>query len=335
VPRPLVSVLLPYRDTSATIAEALGSVLGERDVDLEVIAADDGSLDEGPAIVAAIAAEDARVRPIATGGAGIARALIAALAVARGDFIARMDGDDVSLPGRIARSVAWLEGDARLGAVGTLVEAFAEGSVGEGMLRYVEWLNALVTPEDHERDLFVEAPLCHPSVTMRRSALTAAGGYRDVPWAEDYDLWLRLHAAGYGLCKVPEVLFRWRHREGRATFRDPRYGLHRFDDAKGHYLAPRLRRMGRPICVWGAGKTGKRIGRALLREGLPAEMYVDIDPLKIGRLARGAPVVRPEALSHGRHTVVVAVGARGARAIVRARLDAAGFVEGRDYVCAS
>jgi hypothetical protein len=94
-------------------------------------------------------------------------------------------------------------------------------------------------------------------------------------------------------------------------------------------------RAGRPLAVWGAGKTGKRIGRALRDNGVPPRLYVDIDPRKIGRLARGAPVVTPAELPLGHYTVVVAVGARGAREIVRGRLDAAGFVEGEDYVCAS
>lgn len=331
----MISVLLPYRDASATLAEALGSLLADHSVPFEVIAVNDGSTDAGPAIVAALAAQDARVVPLSTSGVGIARALAAGLSVARGAFIGRMDADDISLPGRLLRSRALLEQDARLGAVGTLVEAFPEAEVGDGMRLYVSWLNTLLSPEDHARDLFVEAPLCHPSVMLRRSALLEAGGYRDVPWAEDYDLWLRLDERGYRLAKVPEVLLRWRHRQGRATMSDPRYGLARFDDAKAHYLAPRLARMGRPIAVWGAGKTGKRISRALARCGAQAEVFIDIDPRKIGGVARGAPIIAPEALPRGRHTVVVAVGARGGRAIVRARLDAAGFKEGTDYLCAS
>ncbi len=116
---------------------------------------------------------------------------------------------------------------------------------------------------------------------------------------------------------------------------DPRYALARFDALKGRYLAPRLRSAGRPLAVWGAGKTGKRIGRALRENGVAPALYVDIDPRKIGGVAQGVPIVAPRDLTRGEYTVVVAVGARGARSIVRARLDAAGFVEGTDYLCAS
>jgi glycosyltransferase involved in cell wall biosynthesis len=333
--KPRISVLLPYRDAGETLAEALESLLAEREVGFEVIAVDDGSRDDGPAVVARLAAGDERVIPIASPGLGIAGALARGAAAARGELLARMDADDVSLPGRLGAQAALLDADARLGAVGTLVEAFPDEAVGEGTRRYVAWLNALVTPEDHDRDLFVESPLCHPSVMMRREALDRVGGYRDVPWAEDYDLWLRLHAAGYRLAKVPEVGLRWRQHPRRATLCDPRYALARFDLLKARYLAPRLLRAGRPVAVWGAGKTGKHLARALEHEGVRSSLFVDIDPRKIGRTARGAPIVAPEALPRGEHTVVVAVGTRGARALVRAWLDAAGFVEGLDYLCAA
>ncbi len=332
---PLVSVLLPYRNNALTIEEAARSVLADRDVDLELCAIDDGSTDDGPRIVARIAREDPRVIPIATGGLGIVGALAAGLSCARAPFIARMDGDDVSLPGRFAAQLAMLHADARLGAVATQVEGFPDSALGEGLRLYIAWQNALLTPADHARELFVESPVCHPSVMLRREALARAGGFVDSPWAEDYDLWLRLDAAEYGLAKVPRVLFRWRHREGRLTFNDGRYALPRFDALKAHYLAPKLRARGLPVTVWGAGKTGKRIARALEPHGVRAVRFVDIDPRKIGSTARGAPISPPDHLVRGDTTVVCAVGARGARPIIRARLTARGFVEGDDFLFAS
>ncbi|MFT3775658.1 MAG: glycosyltransferase [Minicystis sp.] len=333
--KPRVSVLLPYRDAAETLAEAIEGVLAERAIALEVIAIDDGSRDAGPAIVERMAVRDRRLLPIASGGVGIARALAQGAAIAQGELIARMDADDVSLPGRLAAQAALLDADPSLGIVGTLVDAFPDDAVAEGTRRYVAWLNSLITPADHDRDLFVESPLCHPSVTMRRDALDRAGGYVDVPWPEDYDLWLRIHAAGFRFAKVPETWLRWRQHPRRATLVDPRYALPRFDALKARYLAPRLLRAGRPVAIWGAGKTGKHLGRALEGEGVRAALWVDIDPRKVGSVARGAPIVGPRDLPRDRYTIVVAVGARGARAIVRASLAELGFVEGEDYVVAS
>jgi len=89
--------------------------------------------------------------------------------------------------------------------------------------------------------------------------------------------------------------------------------------------------------VWGAGATGRRLARALEGHGLAPRAFVDIDPGKIGGVARGRPIVAAEAhLDDARRPfTVVAVGAAGARAIVRGRLLGAGAEELRDFVCAS
>jgi hypothetical protein len=145
----------------------------------------------------------------------------------------------------------------------------------------------------------------------------------------------RLDARGWYLAKVPEVLLLWRQRRGRATFSDPRYAPERFVEARAFYLAPKLLRAARPIAVWGAGPTGRRLARALERCGARATRFVDIDPRKIGRTARAAPIVPPQSLRKGEHVIVVAVGARGARGLVRAHLVERGFIEGADFVCAA
>jgi hypothetical protein len=328
----VLSVILPYRDAAETIDEAVASVLA--DACDEVVAVDDGSRDDGPRRVAAIAARDRRVVRVATGGLGIVGALRAGVAAARGDLLARMDADDVSLAGRLAAAAARLEADGSLGAVATQVEL----GVGapEGLARYVAWQNELVDPAAHLRDRFVEATVCHPSVVLRRAALEAVGGYADPPWPEDWDLWLRLHEAGWGIAKVPRVLFRWQHRPGRLTFSSARYAPPRLVEVRAAYLAPRLAAVG-PFVVWGAGATGRHLARALEAHGLAPRAFVDIDPRKIGRAARGRPIVSADdhiASSH-RPFTVVAVGAAGARHLVRARLCAEGAQELRDFVCAA
>ncbi|MFO0630264.1 MAG: glycosyltransferase [Polyangiales bacterium] len=266
---------------------------------------------------------------------GIVAALNLAAAHARAPLLARMDGDDRSLPGRLARQRDHLGTHPDHALVATRVRAMPEGAVGEGMARYVAWQNALLTPEDHRRELFVESPLCHPSVMLRREALAQLGGYREVPWPEDYDLWLRMDAAGMKLAKLDAELVWWQHRPGRLTFTHPRYARARITEAKGTFLAARVKGMGRPLAVWGAGPTGRRLARELEREGVRAAVFVDIDPAKIGRIARGARVIAPDALTRDRYAVVAAVGAVGARSLIRARLCAMGFVEGPDFVVAA
>lgn len=339
---PEVSVLLPYRQAADTLAEALDSLLTQRGVRAEIVAVDDGSTDGGPAIVERHArstspASPVQITRVSTAGAGLVAALEAGLRHARAEFIARMDADDVCHPDRLALQLEALRADPSLGAIGTRVEAFPDDAIKDGMRRYVNWQNSLVTSFDHARELFIESPLCHPSVMLRRSALDSVGPWREGPWPEDYDLWLRLDAAGFGLAKVPEVLLRWRHRAGRATFADPRYAPERFRDAKAPHLARRLRALGRPVAIWGAGPNGRRLARALEPHGVRTEFFVDVDAHKIGRQARSAPIFAPDALPErrGTHTIVAAVGSLGARELIRAQLVEYGFVEGTDALFAA
>ena len=321
-----LSILLPFRDAAATLEEAARSVLADAGDDAELVAIDDGSTDDGAARLRALG--DPRVVIVRAEGEGIAAALATGLAVARGARIARMDADDVSLPGRFAAQRALLDADARLAAVGARIEPFP--TCGEGMGRYVAWQNALVTAEDHARELFVEAPLCHPSTLLRRAALEAVGGWRATPWPEDYDLWLRLDAAGWGLAKVPRVLLRWRQSASSVTRAHASCAPARLAEARARYLAPKVLASRRALVVWGAGQTGRRLARALADEGARAARFVDIDPRKVGRTRRGAPVVAPRAIDPERDFVVIAVGTRGARDVIRPQLAGLGLREGRD-----
>ena len=186
------------------------------------------------------------------------------------------------------------------------------------------------------RDIFVESPMAHPSVMMRRDDLIELGGYQDRGWAEDYDLWLRYREKGKQFAKLNQTLLWWRHGPTRLTFTDSRYSLENFLRAKAHYIARRLRNCPRPILLWGAGKMGRRLLRHLLRERIAVQAIVDIDPKKIGRTMRGKPIVPREYLAAaGDAFVIAAVGSSGAREQIRAYLTALGAVELEDFLCAA
>ncbi len=158
-----------------------------------------------------------------------------------------------------------------------------------------------------------------PSVTFRREVLLRAGGYQDYGWPEDYDLFLRLYLAGVRFAKLPEVLVEWREHPDRLTRTDSRYSLENFLRLKAHYLALGPLAGRDAVVMWGAGMVGRRLGKQLVRLGVPVEAYIDIDPRKIGSTRHGRPVLPPEALPEwwGRFknpALLAAVGSRGARA---------------------
>lgn len=331
----MISVLLPFRNAAPTLRQAAESVLTDMRAVDELVLVDDGSTDEGPVIASALATTDDRIRIVRCGGEGLAAALSRGLSACRGEWIARMDADDVSLAGRLECERHMLEHDSSLAVVATCVEVF--GAPGDGIERYVAWQNSVISPLEHARSVFIEAPVCHPSTMIRRSALESVGGFRAGPFPEDYDLWLRLLAAGHRMAKVPRVLFRWRVHEQMTTKRDPRMSLEAIRRLRAEHLARWLG--GRVFLIWGAGPAGRRLARELEVWGARASRFIDIDPKKIGRTRRGARISDPdEGLERARAEgalVVVAVAARGARDQVRHHLLARRFIEGEDFVCAS
>ncbi len=331
---PRVSVLLPARDAAGTVRAAAVSILRQSHRDLALVAVDDGSRDGTAAVLEGLARRDRRVRVVHGPGEGIARALNRGLASCDAEVVVRMDADDVAHPRRVERQLAALEADPTLSAVGTRVRLFPRRRVAGGMARYVAWLNGLVTPALVARDLLVEAPLVHPASAIRREALEEAGGWRDGDFPEDYDLWLRLSAAGRRLSNVPEVLLDWRESPSRLTRTDRRYALSRHVALKAAWLAAGPLGGRSEVALWGAGETGRAFARALSRHGVGVALFLEVDVRKIGRTVAGAPVLSYEEAARARGLpLLVAVGAPGARELIRAELGRQGFEETRDYRC--
>lgn len=328
---PRVSVLIPVHDAGPFLETALRSVARQTFPDFEALLLDDGSTDGSAEVLAAFARRDPRFRVLSPGRVGLVRALNLLREAATAPLLARFDGDDVMHPRRLALQVEHLDRNPGIGAVASLVRHFPRPDVRGGNLRYEAWLNALVTPEEIERDLLVESPLPHPSVTMRAELFDRVGGYRDVGHPEDYDLWLRAWGLGFRFGKVPRVLHAWRDHARRLTRTHPRYGVEAFLRAKAEALLKGPLAEGRPFVVWGAGMFGRRLTRLLLRAGRAPAALLDIDRKKIGRTRHGRPIVPPEAFRPGSALVLGAVGAPGARELIRERLRGMGLVETRDF----
>jgi glycosyltransferase involved in cell wall biosynthesis len=202
---PSISVLLPVRDGAPFLREALESVLAQTLRDFELIVVDDGSEDETPSILGAVG--DERVRVVRQERLGLVAALNRALAEARAPLLARMDADDVSLPERLERQVAYLDARPRAAMVVVGVETLGGGST-------------IVLPDEDaalRRRLLLRNPFAHGAVVVRAEAVSQAGGYRaDYGANEDYDLWRRI-AREWELGAIPKVLYRYREHSGAVT----------------------------------------------------------------------------------------------------------------------
>jgi hypothetical protein len=277
---------------------------------------------------------DSRLRLISPGRIGLIPALNLGIARSHSDLIARMDADDIMRPARLELQREFLRDRPDIAIVGCQVELFPGKTVRDGYREYIRWQNNCLEHEDIAANMYVESTLAHPSVMMRKSAISSVGGYHDGPFPEDYDLWLRLYHAGHRLAKVPEVLLSWRERPDRTSRIDARYSKGAFDRLRARYLAndPRLR-SDRPIVIWGGGRSTRLRVKHLFAHGVRACAWVDVDPRRIGMTIWGMPVhpmtwlARPD-----RPFVLAYVANHGARDDIARQLEEWGYARGRDYL---
>ncbi|NIM93618.1 MAG: glycosyltransferase [Anaerolineales bacterium] len=334
--RPEISVLMPCYNTAETLDAALESIHAQTHIDFEVIAVNDGSTDGTLDVLRSWESRDSRVHILNQPHQGIIQALNTGLRHCKAALIARMDGDDLVEPTRFTMQRDFLNENEDITVVSCLVQGYPEEDVREGYRLYIQWLNSLITPEDIAREIFIESPLAHPSVMMRKSWLERVGGYQEHGWPEDYDLWLRMHIMGAKFAKVPEVLLSWRERAGRLTRTDPRYSVENFIRAKAYYLLKGPLKGRNAVILWGAGQMGRRLSKHLVRGGAPLSAFIDIDPSKIGSERRGRPILPPEELPalwnrSDNPVVLAAVGSRGARELIREQLTTLGLREAVDW----
>jgi glycosyltransferase involved in cell wall biosynthesis len=196
---------MPVRNAGRDLAEALTSMLGQTFGDFELIAVDDHSTDETPTHLRRAAEEDRRIRLITSPQQGFVPAVSAGVAASRGDWVARMDADDRSHPERLARQMAHLQAHTDIDVLGTSVQVIDAAGSPANTIRY---------PLEHALivlSLRAATAFAHGTVMIRRSALTAAGGYRSERFpVEDYDLWCRLVIAGARLANLDEPLYDYR-----------------------------------------------------------------------------------------------------------------------------
>ena len=329
---------MPAYNASTTLAAALESLQAQTLDDFEVVVVDDGSEDDTGKILEVWQARDPRLQSVAQEHKGLIPALNRGLELCRGRFVARLDADDLAHPQRLEKQVRLLGEHPEISVVGTLVETFPREEVREGLRLYEEWLNQLVTHEDICREIFIESPIAHPSAMVHRREILELGGYLERGWPEDYDLWLRYFTAGRRFAKVPEVLVSWREHPMRATHTDSRYAVENFLRAKAFYLLQGPLQNRDALIVWGAGKTGRRLSKHLIRGGCTPRAFVDITADKIGKSLRGVPIIGAPDLSAAwrqweRPVLLAAVASRGARALIRQELVRLQLIEGEDFWC--
>lgn len=199
-----VSVLMSVYNNEATADASIASIVNQTHTDWELILWDDASTDGTTEKLKSWALRDSRIRLFSNAwNMGLAASLNLALAEAQGEYIARMDGDDVSLPERFHKQIAFLDSHPEYAIVGSACTLFDESG---------DWGTRSGCNAPQKKDFLWGSQFVHPAVMMRRDALLAVGGYRvcrDTVRTEDYDLFMRLYAHGFTGYNLSEPLLRY------------------------------------------------------------------------------------------------------------------------------
>ncbi len=210
---PRVSVVMPTYNVAAYVEEAVVSILKQTFTDFEFIIVDDGSTDETWPILKRLAAQDRRIcleRNPTHPGQLYSRNR--GLQLARADLIAIMDADDISMPERFEKQVAYLDAHPEVGAVGGAIRQIFGQTLGRVM-------RCPMTPGLIAWTMCFNIPSWHASCMVRRSVLLAVGGYDEsFVVSGDHDLWLRMsHHTYFG--NVPDVVLYYRRHASSTTYR--------------------------------------------------------------------------------------------------------------------
>ena len=204
--KPRVSVILPVRNGMPYLPMAVESILSQTFGDFELIIVDDASTDSTPECLAELT--DPRVRVIRNErNLGVSKSLNKALALARGEYIARQDADDLSFPKRLAKQVAFLDSHPEVGLLGSDLDIIDQNGV-------------VVVPSsgvphadiDIKWQLLFKCPMPHSSIMVRPQVLAQFGCYPEAAefrYAEDYELWSRVTEV-IKAANLPDVLIQWR-----------------------------------------------------------------------------------------------------------------------------
>ncbi|VGO12722.1 Putative glycosyltransferase EpsE [Pontiella desulfatans] len=327
-----VSVVMPVYNAEGTVLQALDCLRAQTYPSLEIVVVNDGSTDGTLELLR----RQKEIVLLDHSHRGIAPALNDGLAAAQGEYIARMDADDLCHPERVELQASFLDTFTDMGIVGSKVKFGGDRKKQAGYAAHVDWINSLVDPNAIALNRFVESPFAHPSVMFRRELFERFGAYRDGPFPEDYELWLRWMANGVEAGKVDRELVTWNDPPDRLSRTDERYSIDAFYATKADYLFQWLEKNNphHPnVIVWGAGRVTRKRVDILSSYGLRITHYVD---LKKRKLNCGTPVIQPDEIPDPTTCFVLPmVGKRGARDKIRAFLTERGFVEGQHCIFAA
>ncbi|MDX1277568.1 glycosyltransferase family 2 protein [Oceanihabitans sediminis] len=269
MPKPLISILTPFKNTEKYLASCIESIQEQHYSNWELMIVDDSSTDNSYSVVKSYAEKDPRIKLLKNAGNGIIDALRMAFKNCNGDYITRMDSDDIMHEDKLQTLLDGLLKHGRKHVAVGLVKYFSKEGISNGYARYETWLNNLTKSGTNYTEIYKECVIPSPCWMIHREDFIAADAFNPNRYPEDYDLTFRFYKQNFTCIPCDKEIHLWRDYSTRTSRTHEHYAQNYFLDIKLHYFLELDYDKNRLLTIWGAGKKGKTIAKALVTKGIP------------------------------------------------------------------
>jgi len=311
---------MPVKNTGTFLHDCLNSIINQDLSDWELLAVDDHSTDDSFKVLQEYSKKDKRIKIFKNNETGIIAALRLALKMSKGEYITRMDSDDIMVLNKLQSLKDALTNQNDL-AIG-LVEYFSHNNtLGEGYKKYAEWLNTLTSSQQNFSEIYKECVVPSPCWMMHKNTLEKCGAFDNNIYPEDYDLCFRMRRSKLKIKTTNSINHRWRDYAERTSRNDQNYAQNSFIPIKMKYFIEDDLDPNFELVVWGAGKKGKAIVKILMNNNIEFK-WVCNNEKKIGTTIFNQLLSHPDNLEdEGRFQIIVAVAQPKAKTEIRNQIN--------------
>jgi glycosyltransferase involved in cell wall biosynthesis len=291
-----VSIITPFRNAQAFILETANSIFSQTHSNWEWILINDHSQEEEENRLKEYL-KDPRVKLVPTNGKGITDALVTGFTIATGEYVTRMDADDIMPENKLECFLDQLQKN-EIDIVTGKVQYFSEdGIISPGYKKYEAWLNERVEQQDFHQEIYRECTLASGNWMMSTERLRQIDGFTGLAYPEDYDLLFRWYTNDLKIHGIDEVTHLWREHPMRTSKNSDDYGQKSFFDLKiKRYIAHDL--LDIPLVLNGTGAKGRLVATVLMDNNIPFD-WVSIEPEKFKGGVYGKKIVGYDSINHG------------------------------------
>ncbi|MBU2511914.1 glycosyltransferase family 2 protein [bacterium] len=265
----MISILVPAKDAGLYIEVCILSVIKQTCPDWELIIVDDHSTDNTTEIIEKYKQSDQRINWVTNAGNGILPALRLAQRHISGEYVTRMDADDLMPENKLKTLLSILQSSPSKSVATGKVQYFSDQPISAGYLKYQNWLNGVIDRESFFAEIYRECTLASPNWMMHADEFFSIGGYDSMHYPEDYDMVFQLRDHGFNIIGTKNITHLWREHPNRASRTLKAYQQDAFFELKLNHFLKFEKTSHSSLVLWGTARKGKLVAKKLLDNHQP------------------------------------------------------------------